>query len=173
MQKKYFDINMAGNPYKNYLLSVFQNVDQDRSGTIDAQELQTALSNGHFTPFNLDTVRLLIGMFDKANRNVIMFEDFIHLWKFLLDCHHAFLSFDQDNSNNINKEELKTCLTTAFGYSFSEPFIDVLVQKFDRTGEGVIYFDDFIQCCIELQDGICANCSQFKLKNRFLLAFEL
>ncbi|KAA0201661.1 hypothetical protein HAZT_HAZT002432, partial [Hyalella azteca] len=81
-------------------------VHYDRSGTIDAQELQTALSNGHFTPFNLDTVRLLIGMFDKANRNVII---------------------------------------------FSEPFIDVLVQKFDRTGEGVIYFDDFIQCCIELQ----------------------
>ncbi|XP_018025524.1 programmed cell death protein 6 isoform X2 [Hyalella azteca] len=141
---------MAGVPDRNYLLSVFQKVDKDRSGAIDALELQTALSNGNWTPFNPDTVRLMIGMFDKANKNVITFEDFIHLWKYVTDWQQVFRSFDRDNSNNINKEELKTCLTT-FGYRFSEPFFDVLMQKFDRTRKGVIYFDDFIQCCIVLQ----------------------
>ncbi len=36
-------------------------VDKDRSGFITAAELQTALSNGTWTPFNPETVRLMIG----------------------------------------------------------------------------------------------------------------
>lgn len=41
----------------------FIRVDRDRSGTITAEELQQALSNGTWTPFNPETVRLMIGMF--------------------------------------------------------------------------------------------------------------
>lgn len=36
-------------------------VDRDRSGYISADELQQALSNGTWTPFNPETVRLMIG----------------------------------------------------------------------------------------------------------------
>lgn len=42
-------------------------VDRDRSGHISADELQVALSNGTWTPFNKETVRMMIGMFDKQN----------------------------------------------------------------------------------------------------------
>lgn len=37
-------------------------VDKDRSGYISADELQQALSNGTWDPFNPETVRLMIGM---------------------------------------------------------------------------------------------------------------
>lgn len=36
-------------------------VDKDRSGYISADELQQALSNGTWNPFNPETVRLMIG----------------------------------------------------------------------------------------------------------------
>lgn len=36
-------------------------VDRDRSGYISADELQAALSNGTWSPFNPETVRLMIG----------------------------------------------------------------------------------------------------------------
>jgi len=36
-------------------------VDHDRSGQITATELQSALSNGSWKPFNPETVRLMIG----------------------------------------------------------------------------------------------------------------
>jgi len=39
----------------------FIRVDKDRSGAISADELQQALSNGTWTPFNPETVRLMIG----------------------------------------------------------------------------------------------------------------
>ena len=47
------------------LFTLFQSVDQDRSGQITAIELQRALVNGNWTPFNEETCRLMIGMFDK------------------------------------------------------------------------------------------------------------
>lgn len=43
------------------LEQIFLNVDRDRSGRISADELQTALSNGTYLPFNPETCRLMIG----------------------------------------------------------------------------------------------------------------
>nr|CAD7406413.1 unnamed protein product [Timema poppensis] len=47
-------------PSRDFLWDVFQRVDKDRSGYISADELQVALSNGTWTPFNPETVRLMI-----------------------------------------------------------------------------------------------------------------
>jgi len=140
---------MAGQPDRNYLLSVFQRVDADRSGAIDASELQSALSNGNWTPFNPETVRLMIGMFDKKGTSTISFDEFGSLWKYVTDWQQCFKTFDQDNSGSISKPELKTAITS-FGYRFSDQLYDVLLKKFDRSNKGVIFFDDFIQCSVLL-----------------------
>lgn len=135
---------------REYLWSIFQSVDKDRSGYISADELQRALSNGTWTPFNPETVRLMMGMFDKHNRGSISFDDFGALWKYVTDWQACFRSFDRDNSGNISKEELKLALTS-FGYRLTDSVVTTLMQKFDRLGTGTILFDDFIQCCVTLQ----------------------
>ncbi|XP_068908012.1 programmed cell death protein 6 isoform X3 [Tenebrio molitor] len=140
---------MSPMPSREFLWDVFQRVDRDRSGYINADELQSALSNGTWSPFNPETVRLMIGMFDRHNRGQVSFEDFGALWKYVTDWQNCFRSFDRDSSGNIDKPELKTALTT-FGYRLSEGLIDTLIRKFDRHGNGTILFDDFIQCCIIL-----------------------
>lgn len=149
----------------------YYRVDRDRSGYINADELQSALSNGTWSPFNPETVRLMIGeccvyvdrtyffiqnviytllgMFDRQNKGQVNFEDFGALWKYVTDWQNCFRSFDRDSSGNIDKHELRTALTT-FGYRLSEHLIDTLMRKFDRHGHGTILFDDFIQCCIVL-----------------------
>lgn len=43
-------------PNQEWLRSVFDKVDKDRSGQISANELQGALSNGTWKPFNPETV---------------------------------------------------------------------------------------------------------------------
>ena len=43
-------------------------VDRDRSGYINADELQLALSNGTWSPFNPETVRLMIGKVPKCKQ---------------------------------------------------------------------------------------------------------
>lgn len=124
-------------------------MDKDRSGHISADELQVALSNGTWSAFNPETIRLMIGMFDRENGGTVSFQDFGALWKYVTDWQNCFRSFDRDNSGNIDKNELKTALTS-FGYRLSDNLIDVLLRKFDRFGRGTILFDDFIQCCIVL-----------------------
>lgn len=136
-------------PSREFLWSVFQRVDKDRSGAITAEELQQALSNGTWTPFNPETVRLMIGMFDKNQTGTVNFEEFGALWKYVTDWENCFLSFDRDNSGNIDANELKTALIN-FGYRLSDQTIHTLIRKYDRAGKGTIYFDDFIQCCIVL-----------------------
>ncbi|EDV98553.1 GH22343 [Drosophila grimshawi] len=91
----------------------------------------------------------MIGMFDRENRGTVSFQDFGALWKYVTDWQSCFRSFDRDNSGNIDKQELKTALTS-FGYRLSDHLVEVLLRKFDRFGRGTILFDDFIQCCIVL-----------------------
>lgn len=88
-------------------------------------------------------------MFDRENRGTVSFQDFGALWKYVTDWQNCFKSFDRDNSGNIDKQELKTALTS-FGYRLSDHLVEVLLRKFDRFGRGTILFDDFIQCCIVL-----------------------
>jgi len=135
---------------QNFLWGVFQNVDKDRSGQISAVELTTALSNGTWQPFNPETVRLMIGMFDKDNSGTINFQEFLALWKYVTDWQTTFRGYDRDNSGSIDKNELRTALTS-FGYRLSEKFYDILIRKFDRQGRGTVAFDDFVQCAVVLQ----------------------
>lgn len=88
-------------------------------------------------------------MFDRENRGSVSFQDFGALWKYVTDWQNCFRSFDTDNSGNIDRNELKTALSS-FGYRLSDNLVGVLLRKYDRYGRGTILFDDFIQCCVTL-----------------------
>ncbi|KAI0221598.1 hypothetical protein L0F63_001036, partial [Massospora cicadina] len=49
----------------------FSSVDSDGSGQLSAEELQKALANGDYTPFNIETVRLMVNMFDSDQTGTI------------------------------------------------------------------------------------------------------
>ncbi|XP_041488177.1 programmed cell death protein 6 isoform X3 [Microtus oregoni] len=66
----------AALPDQSFLWNVFQRVDKDRSGVISDNELQQALSNGTWTPFNPVTVRSIISMFDRENKAGVNFSEF-------------------------------------------------------------------------------------------------
>lgn len=135
---------------QEFLWKIFQKVDVDRSNAISADELQKALGNGSFTAFNPETVRLMIGIFDRNMTGTINFHEFGALWKYVCDWQETFKSFDKDNSGAIDRDELKQALT-AFGYRLSDRFYEMLIRKFDRSATGAIRFDDFIQCCVVIQ----------------------
>ncbi|XP_048367689.1 programmed cell death protein 6 isoform X1 [Sphaerodactylus townsendi] len=139
-----------GMPDASFLWGVFQRVDKDRSGVISDGELQQALSNGTWTPFNPATVRSILSMFDRENKGGVNFNEFSGVWKYISDWQNVFRTYDRDNSGMIDKHELKQALT-GFGYRLSDQFYDLLIQKFDRQRRGQVAFDDFIQCCVVLQ----------------------
>ena len=53
-------------PNEQTLCSIFNGADKDRSGAISGPELQKALSNGTWKPFNIAVVLKMITMFDKG-----------------------------------------------------------------------------------------------------------
>jgi len=52
------------------------------------------------------------GMFDRKHSGAIDFQEFQALWKYITDWQNCFRSFDRDNSGSIDRNELKTALTT-------------------------------------------------------------
>lgn len=132
------------------LQQIFVSVDRDRSGHISANELQSALSNGTWQPFNPETIRLMISMFDKDGNGTINFQEFGSLWNYINDWQKTFRFYDRDNSGSIDQNELQTAITS-FGFRLSAKFYGLLMKKFDRTGSRTITFDDFIQCCVLIQ----------------------
>ncbi|KAI9592662.1 hypothetical protein BDF19DRAFT_450556 [Syncephalis fuscata] len=132
------------------LWSWFQAIDADRSGHLTTDELQRALVNGDWQPFNIETVRLMMNLFDKDNSGTITFHEFAALWKYIEDWKRCFVSFDRDQSGSIDSNELKQALYQ-FGYNVSDRLIAQTIKKFDRRGRGDVTFDNFIQICVTIR----------------------
>ncbi|KAJ7215026.1 hypothetical protein GGX14DRAFT_359745 [Mycena pura] len=136
----------------------FTSVDTDRSGAITAAELERALINGDWTPFDLDTVKLLMTIFDTDRSGTIGFNEFAGLWKYIKDWQNVFKHFDRDRSGSIDGSELQQALAQ-FGFNLS-PNLLVLVQRKYATnvapagpGRGPaapagISFDRFVRACV-------------------------
>jgi len=128
----------------------FQAVDTDKSGALTTEELQKALINGDWSPFNIETVRLMMNMFDTDNTGTITFQEFAGLWRYIEDWKKCFQTFDADGSGTINFAELKNALRT-FGYNLSDNFINLLIKKYDKYGKGDVTFDNFVQSCVTVK----------------------
>lgn len=142
------------------LWSWFAAVDVDRSGHISAAELQRALINGDWSPFDLDTVKLLMSIFDTDRNGTIGFNEFSGLWKYIKDWQGVFRHFDRDRSGSIDGTELQNALGQ-FGYRLSPQLLELLQRKYDvkasaptthSTYPGAhppgITFDRFVRACV-------------------------
>jgi len=132
----------------------FSAVDTDRSGAINAQELERALINGDWTPFDLDTVKLLITMFDTDRNGTIGFSEFSGLWKYIKEWQGVFKHFDRDQSGSIDSNELAQALQQ-FGYNLSPHLIGLVQRKYGSAGGGRglpgISFDRFVRACVVIR----------------------
>ncbi|KAI0686713.1 hypothetical protein BC835DRAFT_441785 [Cytidiella melzeri] len=160
------------------LWSWFTAVDTDRSNQISAPELQKALINGDWTPFDLDTVKLLMSIFDTdrsgtvgfnevCSNNIALMKVTIHtwsqfagLWKYVKDWQNVFRHFDRDRSGSIDGQELSQALSQ-FGYNLSPQLMNLVEKKYDiKVASGVqmpgapppgISFDRFVRACVVIK----------------------
>ncbi|PVU94046.1 hypothetical protein BB561_002838 [Smittium simulii] len=134
-------------PQQQQLYYWFVAVDTDRSGVLEADELQRALINGDWSPFSIDTVRLMITMFDADLSGTIDFYEFCGLWRYIEDWKKCFRTFDRDGSGSIDRRELFDALN-AFGFRVPTHIVDNLIKKMDML----------VPCPINLQYFIDAKC---------------
>ncbi|KAI0260133.1 EF-hand [Gloeopeniophorella convolvens] len=138
------------------LWSWFTAVDADRSGHISPPELQRALKNGDWTPFDIDTVKLLMNIFDTDGSGNIDFNEFSGLWRYIQEWQHVFRHFDADQSGAIDGTELRSALNQ-FGYELSPELLRLLVAKYATPPDGyqshqeAISFDRFMRACVSVK----------------------
>ncbi|KIJ66094.1 hypothetical protein HYDPIDRAFT_130278 [Hydnomerulius pinastri MD-312] len=137
----------------------FSAVDTDRSGAITATELERALINGDWTPFDLDTVKLLMSLFDVDRSGTIGFNEFSGLWKYIKDWQNIFRHFDRDRSGSIDSGELRDALLQ-FGYNLSPQLLTLVQKKYDVKASTTTYrggpppgitFDRFVRACVVIK----------------------
>jgi len=129
--------------------SMFNGVDADRSGHIDANELQRALNAGAAN-FSVEGTRKLMLQYDDDRSGTITRAEFRKLYQGLQEWRRAFDAFDTDRSGHIDLGELKTALQK-MGYGLSNKLTDYLWKIYDKDNSNSIGFDEFIQVCTELQ----------------------
>lgn len=128
----------------------FSQVDKDRSGKINAQELQIALVNGKGQNFSDQACNLMISMFDTDRSGTIDVYEFDKLFTYINQWLNCFKAYDRDQSGAIEEAELSQALTQ-MGFRFSPQFVQFLIAVNDPTNKREISVDQFIVLCVKVQ----------------------
>nr|XP_010969685.1 grancalcin isoform X2 [Camelus bactrianus] len=137
----------AGDPMWTYFTAV-----AGQDGEVDAEELQKCLTqsgiSGTYSPFSLETCRVMIAMLDRDYTGKMGFNEFKELWAALNAWKQNFITIDQDRSGTVEPHELNEAIA-AMGYRLSPQTLTVIVKRYSKNGR--IFFDDYVACCVKLR----------------------
>merc|ERR1712179_238794 len=127
----------------------FQAVDVDRSGQINALELQQALVNGNMSKFSEEACRMMIDLFGANRSGTIDVNEFSQLFNYINQWKGIFQGFDRDRSGSIDTNEFSQALQQ-LGYRFSQTFVQNVLTKYDPKTRRLA-LDNFIVVCFSLK----------------------
>ncbi|KAJ8350708.1 hypothetical protein SKAU_G00258380 [Synaphobranchus kaupii] len=123
-----------------------------QDGEIDAEELQRCLTqsgfSGSYTPFSLDTCRIMIAMLDRDMTGTMGFNEFKELFVALNGWKQNFMMFDRDRSGTVEPHEMAQAVAS-MGYRISPQALNAIVKRYSKGGR--IFFDDYVACCVKLR----------------------
>ncbi|XP_018412194.1 PREDICTED: grancalcin [Nanorana parkeri] len=123
-----------------------------QDGEVDAEELQRCLTqagiHGTYTPFSLETCRIMIALLDRDFSGKMGFNEFKELWAALSAWKQNFCTFDQDRSGSVEPHELNQSIL-AMGYRLNPSTVNTIVKRYSKSGR--IFFDDYVACCVKLR----------------------
>lgn len=126
----------------------FQMVDRDRSGFIEAKELQEALSSG-YQRFDIRTIRLLIFLFKNPHDPSLRVgpKEFAALWSCLEQWRAIFDRSDTDRSGKIDSSELRNVFYS-LGYTVPPSVLELLISRYasGSSRRVELNFDSFVEC---------------------------
>ncbi|XP_043930708.1 grancalcin [Protopterus annectens] len=139
--------HVSADPMWNYFSAI-----AGQDGEVDADELQRCLTqsgiHGSYTPFSLETCRIMIGMLDRDFSGKMGFNEFKELWAALSGWKQNFMTFDRDCSGTVEPHELSQAISS-MGYRLSPQSLNVIIKRYSKNGR--IYFDDYVACCVKLR----------------------
>ncbi|CAL5321548.1 unnamed protein product [Camellia sinensis] len=133
---------------KAILREWFDRVDSDKTGSITAAQLKSALAVGNLE-FPISVVQQMIRMYDFDRNGTMSFEEFIALNKFLLKVQHAFSDSERDRGYLVPDDVYEALVK--IGFSLDSPAFYTVCESFDQKKNGRFRLDDFISLCIFVQ----------------------
>ncbi|KAJ1984589.1 hypothetical protein H4R34_000561 [Dimargaris verticillata] len=131
----------------------FRSVDKDKDGLLTPEDLHSILLNGDWTKFNMETIRLLVSLFDLDGRGRLNFAEFRSMWRYVIDWRECFDKFDEDQSGTIRSHQFKRALRS-FGYDLDDGLVELTTHRFNKNYGGTssaICIDNFIQACVTIK----------------------
>ncbi|XP_045414569.1 grancalcin isoform X2 [Lemur catta] len=123
-----------------------------QDGEVDAEELQRCLTQSGisetYSPFSLETCRIMIAMLDRDYTGKMGFNEFKELWAALSAWKQNFMTIDQDRSGTVERHELSQAIAV-MGYRLSPQTLTAIVKRYSKNGR--IFFDDYVACCVKLR----------------------
>jgi Ca2+-binding EF-hand superfamily protein len=135
-------------------------IDQDGDGSLSADELRSALLNNGGLRFSVNTVKYLMGIFDRDGNDVITYDEFEPLWLYMNEYRQMFDSFDRDRDGRIDATELGSALAH-YNIRVGSHVLEMLVRKYGvtsrnrPTGYGNVPVQPRLQ--MDLDQFVCAS----------------
>ena len=131
----------------------FAAVDQDRSGKVNAAELQRALQQGGLN-FSMKLINSLVRIFDADQSGQLSFVEFTGVHQWLQQLQREYSAHDTGRNNQVNLQGVQTALAR-MGYTLDmqpDGAFYKLCQSYDFEKSGVIGLDAFVAMCITLRN---------------------
>ncbi|XP_015214410.1 sorcin isoform X1 [Lepisosteus oculatus] len=146
-----FPGNFGAAPVNDPLWGYFTAI-AGQDGEIDADELQRCLTqsgiSGSYSPFSLETCRIMIAMLDRDMTGKMGFNEFKELFGVLNGWKQNFMMFDQDRSGTVEPHEMSQSISS-MGYRVSPQVLSGIIKRYSKNGR--IFFDDYVACCVKLR----------------------
>jgi len=113
----------------------FNNVDSDKSGTVEANELQNITFDQR--QIGLEVAKKLVLVFDEQRRGNLEFNQYITMHKFIAHMRQAFTTADSDRSGRIDSKEIHVALQKCGFQYISISTIEELMITFDKSFQGL------------------------------------
>ncbi|XP_043472787.1 calpain-A-like isoform X2 [Leptopilina heterotoma] len=142
---------------------------------VDWMELKEILDDAlreetHNKGFSKDICRSMVAMLDVDHSGKLGFEEFKSLWNDIRNWRAVFRLYDRDGSGYLSAIELRQALNSA-GYRLNNRILNILAHRYS-TKEGMISFDDYIMCAVQIKTMIdtkyhsntlskCANLDEY------------
>ena len=138
-----------GQPVDQQILTTFMTVDLNKSGHINAEQLQRAILFSTQTHLSHETCAKLITFFDRRQSGFINVNEFQQLFQMFNNWKTTFDGYDTDRKGSVDQSQLQRALKH-LGHNVSTQFTNNILRTYNpRTKR--ITLDQFIFICVEMK----------------------